>query len=100
MDVVDDGTTAADDEDSMVAFQLEKICSTIGLGVTSKGARAEHGVCEAILTHLRHIQATQPELLSHPLPRILSDLPPLDAKQSVKLRLVEDMLFKVCGLRH
>lgn len=100
---VDEGTTAvasAAGEESIIAFQLEKICHTLALRLPGHAAHSEQSVCDAILTHLTALQSAQPQLLRSEPPRILNNLPKLTIKQKEKLRTVEDMLFKVVCFLH
>ena len=97
MEVEDDETYAQRVEQSVLAFQLDKICKLLHVPVDPSTARESgvEGVLEAVQQHVSVTLQQDPMLLSHRPAKILPEQLALNAQQSAKLAAVEEMLYKV-----
>jgi phospholipid N-methyltransferase len=82
-------------DSGLTLFQLEKICSAVGLHLPPAASASESSVIEAIKAYLQAMQRARPELFDAGLPLILTKLPALSFSQKEKLRVVEDILYRV-----
>lgn len=80
-------------ERSKVAFQLDKICKLLQLGVP--GDADEHVILHTLVSYIRDKIQHCPDLLSNGPGLILRDVGELSPQQTAKLNSVEELLFKV-----
>jgi len=97
MEVEDDEAYALQVENSILAFQLDKICKLLQVPVDPSTARVNgvEGVLAAVQRHVSVTLQQDPTLLTHRPANILPQQLELNAQQRAKLGAVEEMLHKV-----